>query len=520
MANGSFAFSMGGPSVESISVDDLNSLPTPLVRPAHVKGAFKAVADLWQVDYLRAQVFYFLILEHVCGWWCVCMRGGGVLAAQATTLLLPPQLCLRRLSHLVRSSLGSRCDCCCVWCVAAAAGPVREWRDKSLSRHSCSILHLCAPTPQVQDFLEVEVDRIPECYSCIPDTKSDRIAARVQELTMRFHDLLEVAGSAAAAAARKKKGGGGGGALSDAVACSGLPDPATDGAAADRSGPALAAVLQESKESSIDGMASPKATRSQSVQAPPTAEHRPTHQPHPPPPPPPLQLAPAPPPAPAPATCRKCKYELDPSGGGEPCPVCGSVFRGDGEHLFLGRVARPAATAAQLEEPGFTYYMQQQSLGFGSLFPRLHADLNRLAPTGLSGRMEAATASVGWFGTGVTQSQLHKDRKDNIICQATGGKDIMLFAPAMEQRVYPRDDTDGTHFNDRYSQMQFGSGNDDTVATVHQKFPLAASAKGTVVHVAAGDALLIPSGWWHRVDSTVDSDAGYHFMVNTFFDTA
>ena len=62
------------------------------------------------------------------------------------------------------------------------------------------------------------------------------------------------------------------------------------------------------------------------------------------------------------------------------------------------------------------------------------------------------------------------------------------------------------------------SGRDGTVAEVDEAYPLAAAAKGTVVHVAAGDALLIPCGWWHRVDSTADGSVGYHFMVNTFFD--
>ena len=114
---------------------------------------------------------------------------------------------------------------------------------------------------------------------------------------------------------------------------------------------------------------------------------------------------PPPPTARSPRSCVKCKFVLDPAEvvDGDPCPICGSVFRGGaaGKDLFPGRLMdRKVATAEQLKEGGFTYYLQQQSLGFSKLFPALNADLQLLAPAGLSARMEAATASVGWLGTG------------------------------------------------------------------------------------------------------------------------
>eukprot|EP00729_Bicosta_minor_P007418 gene7418-20405_t len=405
----------GGPAVRSVSIEDLASLPSPLLAPVHCKGAFKTLAQLWNPSYILSKV---------------------------------------------------------------------------------------------QDGLELDVDRIPACYSCIPDTKAERVAARVEELTIRFGDLLEVAYNNRSNPTPSRSSSDGGG--------------SAEGSAAAAAAAAGSVRVEDQRSLAASNGHHQQQQRQTTVQqrlaAAPQSQPAPNTQPS----------QPPPPTARSPRSCVKCKFVLDSAEvvDGDPCPICGSVFRGGaaGKDLFPGRLMdRKVATAEQLKEGGFTYYLQQQSLGFSKLFPALNADLQLLAPAGLSARMEAATASVGWLGTGeskpcTTQSQLHKDRKDNVICQATGSKDILLFEPAAEPAMYPREDTDGTHFNNRFSQIQLGSGRDGTVAEVDEAYPLAAAAKGTVVHVAAGDALLIPCGWWHRVDSTADGSVGYHFMVNTFFD--
>jgi hypothetical protein len=39
-----------------------------------------------------------------------------------------------------------------------------------------------------------------------------------------------------------------------------------------------------------------------------------------------------------------------------------------------------------------------------------------------------------------------------------------------------------------------------------------------MVTVHAGDALFLPSDWWHQVDSEPDAALGFHLMVNCFFE--
>ena len=43
-------------------------------------------------------------------------------------------------------------------------------------------------------------------------------------------------------------------------------------------------------------------------------------------------------------------------------------------------------------------------------------------------------------------------------------------------------------------------------------------AAGVEVVVRAGDALFVPLGWWHQLDSAADPGRGMHMMVNSFFD--
>ena len=54
----------GGPAVRSVSIEDLASLPSPLLAPVHCKGAFKTLAQLWNPSYILSKVDARLITYH------------------------------------------------------------------------------------------------------------------------------------------------------------------------------------------------------------------------------------------------------------------------------------------------------------------------------------------------------------------------------------------------------------------------------------------------------------------------
>ena len=87
---------------------------------------------------------------------------------------------------------------------------------------------------------------------------------------------------------------------------------------------------------------------------------------------------------------------------------------------------------------GHFAYLQQQSWAFDTLFPALGRDMRdpELACPALAGLAECACAKILWIGLSPTCSQLHFDRKDNLICQMCGEKEILLFGPEQTPFLY------------------------------------------------------------------------------------
>eukprot|EP00039_Didymoeca_costata_P032537 m.38223 g.38223 ORF g.38223 m.38223 type:complete len:349 (-) comp9410_c0_seq1:52-1098(-) len=293
----------------------------------------------------------------------------------------------------------------------------------------------------VQDELEVTVDRVPrpDGKSCdvFPDTKSERAALGVEEITISFQDLIKIGESR----------------------------------------------LETKIEQSLV-----EAQRSGEVQEE--------------------------------ILCRKCYNHVDQDvqGAVAICSVCG--FRNVvGRKHGVWALAKPSLVTLENEEDSslcYDYYMQQQSWPFKTLFPELFADLTNIGLQCLRERIAVASANVMWLGTGKTRSQLHKDRKDNVIVQICGMKRVLLWPPELEKNMYPRQDADGTHFEDRFSQVSLTCSQTEVEAS----YPTIAQTAAISAEVNEGDALLIPANWWHQVDSQTCKKRGYHLMVNSFYSLA
>lgn len=91
------------------------------------------------------------------------------------------------------------------------------------------------------------------------------------------------------------------------------------------------------------------------------------------------------------------------------------------------------------------------------------------------------------------RSSLHYDPYQNLLCVVCGTKRVTLYPPSAMPLLYP---------HPAYSE----SANHSAVDFAHpdaKRHPLfgAAQALRNEAQLSAGDALFIPEGWWHQVDS-------------------
>eukprot|EP00040_Diaphanoeca_grandis_P023206 m.125859 g.125859 ORF g.125859 m.125859 type:complete len:282 (-) comp29159_c0_seq6:69-914(-) len=160
------------------------------------------------------------------------------------------------------------------------------------------------------------------------------------------------------------------------------------------------------------------------------------------------------------------------------------------------------------------YYLQQQSWPFDTIFTQLSLEHRTLSCDVITSMASSAHAKIMWLGTAPTVSQLHFDRKDNLISQMCGVKRVILLPHTESGCLSPYTDTTGTHFEDRFSAIDLNLSHEE--ATV--LFPLASSAVASIIDIEPGDVLFLPKMWWHIVVSTPDTLRNANIMVNMFFD--
>ncbi|GLI65195.1 hypothetical protein VaNZ11_008657 [Volvox africanus] len=133
-------------------------------------------------------------------------------------------------------------------------------------------------------------------------------------------------------------------------------------------------------------------------------------------------------------------------------------------------------------------YLAQQPLT-GGLAP-LQVDTPR--PACLYGK-EVESINL-WMCGGSVRSSLHYDLHHNLLVLVSGRKVVTVVPPYLTHCVYPMTLT-GDASN--HSQVPFA---DPQPAARHPAY-LAAMAAAAVAELRAGDALFLPEGWWHQVDS-------------------
>jgi hypothetical protein len=116
-----------------------------------------------------------------------------------------------------------------------------------------------------------------------------------------------------------------------------------------------------------------------------------------------------------------------------------------------------------------------------------------------------------WFSVRGSRSSIHFDPFHNLLVVAVGVKRVSLWPPSQTRRLYPLVRVASawcrlhTSADAQTSQALGGESSNhsavDFAAPDLARHPLYADAVAQVVTLRAGDALFIPEGYWHQVDS-------------------
>ncbi len=141
-------------------------------------------------------------------------------------------------------------------------------------------------------------------------------------------------------------------------------------------------------------------------------------------------------------------------------------------------------------------------------FPRFSDTNNLVLPRDRHPEAMNERVSI-WIG-GKTTATCHFDSLDNIACCIAGKRRFTLFPPDQIHNLYPGP-LEPTPGGQVISMVDFK--NPDI-----EKFPRFKDALSTaqVVDLEPGDALFIPTMWWHHVESL----APYNILINYWWDDA
>jgi lysine-specific demethylase 8 len=96
-----------------------------------------------------------------------------------------------------------------------------------------------------------------------------------------------------------------------------------------------------------------------------------------------------------------------------------------------------------------------------------------------------------WLSAAQTAAPLHRDVAENIFCQFFGRKRFYLYPPSFTPWLYSNPFLSGLP---NYSRF-------DPERADYERFPLAGEVRPIELLVEPGDAVYLPSRWWHQVRS-------------------
>ncbi|ETS78362.1 hypothetical protein PFICI_10424 [Pestalotiopsis fici W106-1] len=158
-------------------------------------------------------------------------------------------------------------------------------------------------------------------------------------------------------------------------------------------------------------------------------------------------------------------------------------------------------------------YIAQSQLN--ELPQALQDDLSVPAIVKGAGKGDVYDSSI-WLGLEPTYTPLHRDPNPNLFVQLLSNKTVRLLKPSLGQQLYTRVQQQlGFRGNSRFRGAEMMSG-PERAALYDAIWGVGQSGDILEAVLEPGDALFIPKGWWHSVQSNFD-DGRLNASVNWWF---
>lgn len=205
------------------------------------------------------------------------------------------------------------------------------------------------------------------------------------------------------------------------------------------------------------------------------------------------------------------RYMKEVAGGQEIKVMCSQ------NHAFYGAIERHRPLTCTFDEfvdnennarwkaSGVHTYLAQTPMNEGSL-KALSRDLS--VPM-IMQHKNIAQVNL-WMAADSSRSSPHYDPYNNVLCVVTGSKRVKLCSPSLTPTLYPLP-VWGDSAN--HSSVNFVDPDFET----HPEYRHALE-QGETIMLHAGDALFIPEGWWHQVDSEADTIGVNFWWRSQFYD--
>ncbi|XP_022083576.1 jmjC domain-containing protein 7-like isoform X4 [Acanthaster planci] len=133
-----------------------------------------------------------------------------------------------------------------------------------------------------------------------------------------------------------------------------------------------------------------------------------------------------------------------------------------------------------------------------------------------------------WLGDGNTLGKLHFDPFDNFLCQIRGKKQLTLFDPHDNSKMYeghiPEAELGYNRVSGQFRRKKLQDSTAMVMAPVDivdpdfERFPAFAEARPLNCTINEGDVLFMPAFWWHEVQSYPNVTEGRNLAVNFWYE--
>ncbi|XP_029195651.2 bifunctional peptidase and (3S)-lysyl hydroxylase JMJD7-like [Acropora millepora] len=168
-------------------------------------------------------------------------------------------------------------------------------------------------------------------------------------------------------------------------------------------------------------------------------------------------------------------------------------------------------------------YLEYSSIP--SLLPELELDIREMPF--IYGELKRRHLNI-WLSNGNTLGKLHYDPFDNFLCQISGRKELFLYEPHQNSRLYEAHIQEASlaynPVTKKFWRKELLESTSMVMSPVdilkpdYNRFPKFKEAQALNCTINEGDVLFMPSFWWHEVQSYPSENEPRNLAVNFWYE--